>query len=203
MLSERTTRKLGAIAEVSAKEQRIKDLSSLMNHPDLWMLAYTNIQGNTGALTPGTDNVTIDGFTPERAQNLIDLIREKRYWPKPVRRAYIPKGNSGKLRPLGLPSGDDKLVQEVARILLERIYEPIFKNSSHGFRPKKSCHTALQAIKNSWTGIKWIVEVDIKGFFDNINHDVLMMLLERRIDDRRFLRLWIALQSTRGHYFRG
>jgi RNA-directed DNA polymerase len=77
----------------------------------------------------------------------------------------------------------------VARILLERIYEPIFLKSSHGFRPKKSCHTALQAVKNSWTGVKWLIEVAVKSFFDNINHEKLMALLEKRIDDRRFLRL--------------
>src|SRR5229473_1339215 len=100
----------------------------------------------------------------------------------------ISSNSSEKERPLGLPSADDKLVQEVVRMILERIYEPLFKDSSHGFRPKRSCHTALRSIR-FWTGTKWFIDIDIKGFFNNINHDVLMELLEKRIEDTRFLNL--------------
>lgn len=189
MLSARTGDKLRAISEVARKGRRGKDLRRMMNHPDLWMQAYLNIQGNKGALTRGTDKITMDGYSPERAANLVELIREKRYTPKPVRRHSIPTKVAGKMRPLGIPSADDKLVQEVVRIILERIYEPLFKNSSHGFRPKRSCHTALKWIKLGWTGTKWFVEIDIKGYFNNINHDVLMELLEKRIEDTQFLDL--------------
>jgi RNA-directed DNA polymerase len=87
-----------------------------------------------------------------------------------------------------MPSGDDKLVQEVVRMLLEQIYEPIFSNWSHGFRPNRSCHTALKQVER-WDGTKWLVEVDIKGFFDNIDHDVMVQLLEKKIDDQRFIDL--------------
>jgi RNA-directed DNA polymerase len=127
MLSARTGDKLRAISEVARKGRRVKDLRRLMNHPDLWMQAYLNIQGNKGALTRGTDIVTMDGYSPERAANLVELIRDRRYKPKPVRRHRIPTKVAGKIRPLGMPSADDKLVQEVVRMILERIYEPLFK----------------------------------------------------------------------------
>ncbi len=88
-----------------------------------------------------------------------------------------------------MPSADDKLVQEVVRMILERIYEPLFKDSSHGFRPQRSCHTALQSMQRGWTGTKWFIEIDIKGYFNNINHDILMELLKKRIEDTQFLAL--------------
>jgi retron-type reverse transcriptase len=189
MLSARTEEKLRAVSEVARKGRRVKDLRRLMNHPDLWMQAYLNIQGNKGALTRGTDTTTMDGYSPERAANLVELIREKRYKPKPVRRVNIPTKTVGKARPLGIPSADDKLVQEIVRMILERIYEPLFKDSSHGFRPKKSCHTALQPMQKGWTGTKWFIDIDIKGYFNNINHDILMELLKKRIEDTQFLDL--------------
>ena len=189
MLSARTGDKLRAVAEVARKGRRVKDLRRLMNHPDIWMQAYLNIQGNTGALTRGTDATTMDGYSPERAANLVELIRDKRDKPKPVRRVNIPTKVAGKMRPLGIPSADDKLVQEVVRMILERIYEPLFKDSSHGFRPKRSCHTALKPMQRGWTGSKWFIDIDIKGYFNNINHDKLMELLKKRIEDTQFLDL--------------
>jgi len=189
MLSARTGDKLRAISEVARKGRRVKDLRRLMNHPDLWMQAYLNIQGNKGALTRGIDTTTMDGYSPERAANLVELIRERRYKPKPVRRHRIPTKVAGKMRPLGIPSADDKLVQEVVRMILERIYEPLFKDSSHGFRPKRSCHTALRSMQKGWTGTKWFIDIDIKGYFNNINHETLMELLKKRIEDTQFLDL--------------
>jgi RNA-directed DNA polymerase len=189
MLSARTGDKLRAISEVARKGRRVKDLRRLMNHPDLWMQAYLNIQGNKGALTRGTTKTTMDGYSPERAANLVELIREKRYKPNPVRRVNIPTKVAGKMRPLGLPSADDKQVQEVVRMILERIYEPLFNDSSHGFRPKRSCHTALQSMDRGWTGVKWFIDLDIKGYFNNIDHDILMKLLEKKIEDTQFLDL--------------
>jgi len=189
MLSARTGDKLRAISEVARKGRRVKDLRRLMNHPDLWMQAYLNIQGNKGALTRGIDTTTMDGYSPERAANLVELIRARRYKPKPVRRHRIATKVAGKMRPLGLPSADDKLVQEVVRMILERVYEPLFKDSSHGFRPKRSCHTALRSMQKGWTGTKWFIDIDIKGYFNNINHDILMELLKKRIEDIQFLDL--------------
>ncbi len=137
-------------------------------------------------MTKGVDRLTIDGYSDERAANLREMLRENRYVPTPVKRVYIPKPN-GKQRPLGMPTASDKQVQEVWRMILESIYEPVFKDSSHGFRPKKSCHTALEKIARTWTGTKWFIEFDIEGYFDNINHEILMTLLEKKIDDVKFL----------------
>lgn len=93
------------------------------------------------------------------------------------------------MRPLGIPSFDDKLVQECVRLLLEAVYEGGFAKTSHGFRPKHSCHTALSQAQVCFTGVKWFVEGDIKGFFDNINHEVMIGILAEHIKDERFLRL--------------
>ncbi len=126
----------------------------ILNAPDLWRQAYGNIYDNKGGMTPGVDGLTIDGYSDERANNLLVLLRENRYVPSPVKRAYIPKPN-GKQRPLGKPTTNDKHVQEVWRMILESIYEPVFKDSSHGFRMQRSCHTALKDIKY-WSGTKWL-----------------------------------------------
>jgi RNA-directed DNA polymerase len=157
----------------------------ILNAPDLWEQAYGNISHNKGGMTPGVDMLTIDGYSHERATNLRELLRENRYVPAPVQRVYIPKPN-GKQRPLGKPTTNDKQVQEVWRMVLESIYEPVFSDHSHGFRIHRSCHTALKKIVY-WKGTKWLIEFDIEGFFDNIDHNILMELLEKKIDDTKFL----------------
>lgn len=155
---------------------------------EFFLQAYQNIYANQGNMTPGTDGKTIDAMSLERIDRLIETLKNESYQPKSSRRTYIPKKN-GKLRPLGIPSFDDKLVQEVARMLLEAIYEGSFESASHGFRPNRSCHTALRMIQNRFVRCKWFVEGDIKGFFDNIDHDVMIGILRKRIKDERFLRL--------------
>ncbi|WP_231565312.1 reverse transcriptase/maturase family protein [Sphingomonas sp. Ant H11] len=139
-------------------------------------------------MTPGVDGQTFDGMTLARLDRLVQSVTESRYRPRPVRRVYIPKGN-GKMRPLGIPTADDRIVQEAARMILAAIYEPVFSQHSHGFRAGRSCHTALEEIRNTWTGVKWLIEVDVRGFFDNIDHDILLGLLARRIDDPLFIDL--------------
>lgn len=188
MLPETVNRRLETIPEVSRSGKRINGLFRLMETPDLWMRAYQKIHTNKGAITPGVDSNTMDGFSDERVLNLVELLKTDRYRPKPVRRTYIPK-DDGRKRPLGVTIGDDKLVQEVIRDLLERIYEPIFSDRSHGFRPKRSCHTALGEIDNRWTGIKWFVEADIEGFYNNLDHSILLRALGKKVEDKRFLRL--------------
>lgn len=190
MLSERTSRAIAGVSSATRKNGvRIKHLFRIMTHcPDLWMLAYSNIYSNKGALTRGVDNNTLDGMCRDRIENLMTILREGRYEPKPAKRIHIPKKN-GKTRPLGLPTGDDKLVQEVVRILLGQIYEPIFSDASHGFRPKRSCHTALMNVAKQWKGIRWVVEKDVKGFYDNIDHQKLIEVLERKIDDDKFIKI--------------
>ncbi len=157
-------------------------------NPDFYMLAYSNIYAKEGNMTEGIDGKTIDGFNTKKVEEIISLLRQERYYPKPVRRAYIPKKN-GKLRPLGIPTFWDKLVQEVLRLLLQAVYEPIFKDTSHGFRPQRSCHTALVQLKTTGKGTNWVIEGDITGFFDNIDHRLLLQILSRKISDGRFLNL--------------
>lgn len=189
MRTETTIKAMNSIAKVSMSGRRVNGLFRLATNPEvLWKQAYANIYSNKGAITKGVDRNTLDGFSEERVNHLIGLLARREYCPKPVRRTYIPKKN-GKLRPLGIPTGDDKLVQEVVRILLEQIYEPIFSENSHGFRPGKSCHSALRQVKNVWNGTKWIIEFDIKGFFDNINHNKMIELLEKKIDDKRIIHI--------------
>lgn len=152
------------------------------------MLAYQNIYASPGNMTKGSDGNTIDAMSLNRIEGIIARLKDESYQPKPSRRTYIPKKN-GKKRPLGIPSFDDKLVQECVRLLLEAIYESSFAKTSHGFRPNHSCHTALSQVQVNFTGVKWFVEGDIKGFFDNIDHDVMIHILAERIKDERFLRL--------------
>lgn len=184
MLTATTIRAVDSIAKASKQGRRVNGLFRLLENPILWMQGYANIYSNTGAMTKGVDDNTLDGFAEERVNNLIKMLKAKQYRFTPVRRTYIPK-KDGKLRPLGIPTGNDKLVQEVFRMLLGQVYEPVFSENSHGFRPNKSCHTALKQVKDTWTGMKWIVEIDIKNFFDSINHEKLVEILAKKIDDKR------------------
>ena len=155
---------------------------------DVYKMAYKNIYANQGAATKGTDNDTADSFSQEYIDKIIMELSSGTYEPKPVRRTYREKKN-GKLRPLGIPSFKDKIVQDIIRMYLEAIYEPIFSDRSHGFRPGRSCHTALTQITKGFNGIKWFIEGDIKGCFDNIDHDVLLSILTRKIKDSKFINL--------------
>lgn len=170
------------------KSYQYQRLYKNMFNEDLYLMAYQNIYSKPGNMTEGSDGKTIDGMSMKRIHAIIDSMKDETYQPLPSRRVYIPKKN-GKKRPLGVSSFDDKLVQEVIRMILEAIYEDSFSNQSHGFRPQRSCHTALNQIQGCFTGAKWFVEGDIKGFFDNINHDVLINILKERIQDDRFIRL--------------
>lgn len=163
-------------------------LYRILFNEEIFFVAYQRIHHKPGNMTSGTDGKTIDAMSIQRIQELIAQLKDETYHPQPARRIYIPKKN-GKLRPLGIPSFDDKLVQEVTRMILEAIYEGQFSTTSHGFRPKRSCHTALTTIQKTFTGVKWFIEGDIKGFFDNIDHEVMISILSKRIADDRFLRL--------------
>lgn len=180
---------LNSLAEHSKiSNYRFERLYRILFNEEMFYVAYQNIYAKQGNMTKGMDGKTADRMSIDRIECLIDSLRNETYQPHPVRRVYIPKKN-GKKRPLGIPSFDDKLVQEVIRMILEAIYEGYFEYSSHGFRPNKSCHTALNNIQNSFTGANWFIEGDIKGFFDNINHEVLINSIKERIEDERFIRL--------------
>ena len=152
------------------------DLYRLLYRPDLYEIAYEKIKSNPGNMTTGTDGSTLDGFSYAAMGDIIRSLRDEQFQFKPVRREYIPKTN-GKMRPLGIPSPRDKIVQEVIHMILEAIYDspygPCFHEASHGFRPNRSCHTALREFRRKWTGVVWIIEGDIKSCFDEIDHHVL------------------------------
>ncbi|MBD3108886.1 group II intron reverse transcriptase/maturase [Bacillus sp. AGMB 02131] len=167
-----------------------------MYNEEFYIKAYAKLSRNRGSSTKGVDNETADGFSIETVQRLIASLKDESYQPNPVRRTHIPKKNSDKKRPIGIPSFSDKLVQEVCRTILEAIYEPNFSDNSHGFRLERSCHSALNKVQNSFTGSKWFIEGDIKGFFDNINHNKMIEILRRRITDEKFIRLiWKFLRA--------
>jgi group II intron reverse transcriptase/maturase len=188
MLPQTIQCRLNSLRHLSRQGKRINGLFRLLLSPLLWERAYLEIAPNRGALTRGATERTLDGFSLERVQTLIAQLQAGTYRFTPVRRVYLPKPN-GKLRPLEIPTADDKLVQGVVKLLLELIYEPVFSPYSHGFRRNRSCHTALSNIQDTWLGMKWFVDIDVVGFFDNLTHDILLGLLRKRIDDERFLRL--------------
>jgi group II intron reverse transcriptase/maturase len=173
-----------------------KDLFRMVCNKDLLTISYNLIKSKPGNMTPGTDNETLDKISEITIENIISQLRDRTFVFKPVRRVHIPKGNTGKTRPLGVPSPRDKIVQKAIALIMENIYEPIFSTHSHGFRPGKSCHTALQDFRKHWTGIKWVIEGDIKGCYDNVNHHILINILRRKIKDERFIQLiWKLIRA--------
>lgn len=175
---------------------RYQRLYRNLYNPEFYLLAYRNIYANEGSMTPGVDGETLDGMSSPRIERIICALKDRSYRPNPARRTYIAKKNSKKRRPLGIPSGDDKLVQEVVRMILESIYEPTFSDQSHGFRPKRSCHTALEQLQRTFAGANWFVEGDIQACFDSFDHHVMIDILRRRIDDEAFITLmWRFLKA--------
>ena len=179
---------LDVLCERGRRGLPLERLYRFLFNRDLYLLAYGKLARNKGALTPGVTSETVDGMSLAKIDTLIAKLRQERYRWTPVRRTYIPKAN-GKKRPLGIPTWSDKLLQEVLRLILETYYEPQFSDHSHGFRPKRGCHTALREIYHGWVGTAWFVEGDIQGCFDNLDHSVLLGILAEKIHDGRFLRL--------------
>lgn len=180
---------LNALCEHSKdSDYRYERLYRILFNEEMFFIAYQRTYTNQGNMTPGSDGRTIDRMSIDRIRKIVASLRDESYQPYPARRVYIPKKN-GKKRPLGIPSFEDKLVQEVVHMILEAIYEGHFEDTSHGFRPNRSCHTALRDIKVTFKGTRWFIEGDIKGFFDNIDHNIMIDILRERISDERFLRL--------------
>jgi group II intron reverse transcriptase/maturase len=177
------------------KDEVFTRLYRYMLRKDLYFAAYRNLYTNNGASTRGVNNDTADGFSEGKINGIIKSLTDETYQPKPARRMYIRKSN-GKMRPLGIPTFTDKLIQEVLRMILEAIYEPVFLDYSHGFRSNRSCHTALKDLKHQFHGTRWFVEGDIKGCFDNIDHHKLVDVVGSKLKDARLLKLiWKFLKA--------
>src|SRR5688572_1843198 len=171
---------LGIIHERGKRGLPLEDVYRQLFNPDLFLRAYGRVYRNDGSMTGGVTEETVDGMSVRKIGAMIDLIRHERYRWTPVRRTYIPK-KGGKVRPLGIPTWSDKLLQEVMRSILEAYYEPQFSDHSHGFRPGRGCHTALSEIYYNWRGTTWFIEGDIRGCFDNLDHQVLLSILREKI----------------------
>ena len=150
--------------------------------------AWEEIRRNKGSLTPGVDNLTAEDVDLPRIRRLSERVRNGTYCPTAVRRTYIPKSN-GKLRPLGIPSIEDRVVQQGLRMVLEPIFEADFLPCSHGFRQGHSPHTALRDVARMYPRVSWVIEGDIVGCFDNIPHNGLLKAVARRIADGKVLSL--------------
>ena len=179
---------LSVLRERGSRGLPCNELYRQLFNPQMYLVAYGRLYSNQGAMTSGVDGETADGMSLDKIGHVIDLLRHERYRFKPARRVYIPRKN-GKKRPLGLPSWSDKLVGEVIRLLLEAYYEPRFSASSHGFRPRRGCHTALSEISHKWTGTTWFIEGDISDCFGSLDHHIMIQILAERIQDNRLLRL--------------
>jgi len=170
------------------KSKRFRSLYSLFNRVVLGE-AFRKLNRKS---VSGVDSVTWKEYEENLEANLIDLegrLRQKRYWPRFVKRVFIPKPN-GKQRPLGIPTLEDKIVQQVAADILNALFEPLFLDCSYAYRPNRSAKQAVadlqQEIRFMYT---WVVESDIKGFFDHIDHSQLLQMVEKRVDDRAFIEL--------------
>jgi len=183
----------------SAKQDRKRRFHALfdkLTRSDVMWRAWVDVAINQGA--PGVDGVTIasiesGGVESVRAflEDLVGQLRSGSYRPKPLRRVHIPKpGKKGEFRPLGIPAVGDRVIMTAAKILLEPIFEADFLPVSFGFRPKRSAQQALEVVRQAANqGRQWVLDADIKACFDNIDHDALMGAVERRVSDRRMLKL--------------
>jgi group II intron reverse transcriptase/maturase len=179
---------LGIIRDRGRRGLPMEDIYRQLFNPDLFLRAYGRLYANKGAMTPGATPETVDAMSLEKIETITTALRYERYRWTPVRRTYIPKPN-GKLRALGMPSWSDKLLEEVIRSILDAYYDPQFSDHSHGFRPGRGCHTALQEVEAAWKGTRWFIEGDISQCFDRLDHTVLLGILREKLHDNRFLRL--------------
>jgi len=180
--------KLVSICERRIDEFKISDIYTLMFNMEMYEAAYKKLKSNPGNMTPGIDRITLDGISKEVFQKIITSMKDESFQFKPGKRVNIPKAN-GKMRPLTIAPPRDKIVQEVMRMILEVIFEPTFSENSHGFRPDRSCHTALRQVKTQFGGASFFIEGDISKCFDSFDHQLLIGLIKGRISDERFIRL--------------
>jgi group II intron reverse transcriptase/maturase len=180
---------LSVIRERGRRGLPLERLYRQLFNKELFLRAYGRIYSNDGAMTPGVTGETVDGMSLARIDAIIGVLRTESYRWSPARRVHIPKKNSSKKRPLGVPPWSDKLVAEVVRMLLDAYYDVRFSGHSHGFRPGRGCHTALAEVQRTWSGTHWFIEGDIADCFGSFDHSVMLSALAEHIRDGRFLQL--------------
>lgn len=188
--------RLVAINKLSQKDPKWihRDIFRLLYKDEIWIAAYEKIKSNKGALTPGSISVTMDGMSLKRLKKLKERVYAEKFNFKTVKLILIPRPD-GKKRPLGLPTANDKIVQEVMRMILEAIYEPIFSKHSFGFRQGLGCHDALNHVEKRFRWVDYVVEGDIEQAYPTIDHHILINIIKKRVDDPRFIRLtWKLLK---------
>jgi group II intron reverse transcriptase/maturase len=187
--SRELQRKLYLVAKRS-RNRRFHALYDRIFRPDILRQAWEEVRRNGGSA--GEDGVSIEDVEQEGVGQFLDQITQDSkagtYRPKPVLRVYIPKPD-GRQRPLGIPTVRDRVVQQACKLVIEPIFEANFQDSSYGFRPKRSTQQAVSEVKKSLITNWWVVDADIKSYFDTIDHTLLVSLLKRRISDRRVLKL--------------
>lgn len=181
-------RKIAELCKENPKFIVTDKLYRLLYDKRLYYIAYDKLKSKPGNMTPGIVPITLDGMSPQVVANIIEEIKSEKFEFKPGRRVHIPKAN-GKTRPLTIAPPRDKIVQECIRMVLESIYEPAFSDNSHGFRPNRSCHSALKMFNQKLRVAKWFIEGDITKCFDEIDHKLLISILEERIKDKKFINL--------------
>lgn len=166
------------IAKANVTDRKVQNLASYLNAETLKAIHKTMKSGKAS----GIDKVTKEEYELKLEENLENLVKRMKsgsYRPNPTRRVYIPKETKGKMRPLGISCYEDKLVENAIAQILEQIYEPKFYNESFGFRPNRNCHMAVREIIEmvQYRKTNYVVEADIRGFFDNVSHEWLMKML--------------------------
>ena len=191
--SQDKTRELQRELYLAAKRSRNRRFHALYDRifrPDILWRAWEEVRRNGGSA--GVDGVTIEEVEREGVERFLDQIAQDlkagKYRPQPVRRVYIPKSD-GRQRPLGIPAVRDRVVQQACKIVIEPVFEANFRDSSYGFRPKRSAQQAIKVVKKALINGWYVVEADIQSYYDTIDHAMLMSLVERRISDRRVLKL--------------
>jgi group II intron reverse transcriptase/maturase len=189
--AERFSTTLYQCAKANPK-RKFHALYDKIYRPDILKSAWLRVKENRGSA--GIDGITIDQVVNEIGEStflnqLYTKLKTESYRPSPVKRVWIPKANSEKKRPLGIPTIEDRVVQQAVKMILEPIFETTFKDTSYGFRPGRSAHQAMKAIRKASKKSYWVVDIDIKGYFDNINHRKLMLLVGQKISDKRVLKL--------------